>query len=96
MFISLGWCARVQSLLCVIFAYLDIQELSGIWYTFSVEVSAADAKGRENKFKVSHELSFFSGNWAYLTREVGTMALFHRNRKKNPKICVERQKTLNH
>ena len=75
---SLLWdkCERVQLLLCVIIAYLDIQEPSGMWHTFSVEVSAANAKSKVDKLKVSHELQFFSDHWVYLTREVGTMAFF--------------------
>lgn len=69
-------CERVQLLLCVIIAYLDIQEPSGMWHTFSVDVSAANAKSKGDKFKVSHELQFFSDHWVYSTRAVGTMAFF--------------------
>lgn len=69
-------CERVQLLLCVVIAYLDIQEPSGMWHTFSVDVSAANAKSKGDKFKVSHELQFFSDHWVYSTREVGTMAFF--------------------
>lgn len=49
-------------------------EPSGMWHTFSVEVSAANAKSKVDK--VSHELQFFGDDWVYLTREVGTMAFF--------------------
>lgn len=34
------------------------KEPSGMWHTFSVEVSAANAKSKVDKLKVSHELQF--------------------------------------